>query len=120
MQDSGGRGGAAVDLTVVLTTTESDGQARALARALLESGLAACVQLSRIDSLYRWQGEIEEAPEIRVLIKTRRALRDRVLAFVREHHPYDEPQLVALDADAVSEGYLAWLLEATDAESPQR
>lgn len=119
MQDSGGRGGA-VDLTVVLTTTESDGQARALARVLLEAGLAACVQLSRIDSLYRWQGEIEEAPEIRVLIKTRRTLRDRVLAFVREHHPYDEPQLVALDADAVSEGYLAWLLEATDAAPPGR
>jgi len=101
------------DLCVVLTTTETEEEAQALARGLLEASLAACIQLSQIDSLYVWEGDVAADPEIRLMIKTRQTLAGQVVAWLEGNHPYEVPQIMVLPAIGVGPGYQSWLLEVT-------
>ena len=97
---------------VVLSTVGSAEDAERIGRALVERGLAACVNvLPAVLSIYRWKGNVEKAEERLLVIKTRAdrfaAVRDAVVAL----HPYDLPEVIAL---SVAEGYapyLAWLDE---------
>ena len=102
------------DVIVVLTTAGSDEQAELIATTLVEEGLAACVNLvPGVRSIYRWQGAIESAAEILLVVKTQRdclaALRDVVLST----HPYEVPELVALPIVAGHDAYLDWLTDST-------
>lgn len=95
---------------VVLMTAPSRDAARTLARALVEEQLAACCNIiDRVESIYRWEGSVEEASEVLVVIKTTaerfEALKERALAL----HPYDLPELIALPIAAGSPAYLDWL-----------
>ena len=91
-----------------MTGTRLDAQA--IARALVEKRLAACVQIiGPITSTYWWQGEIETAEEWLCLIKTRADLFEQVEAAIKEVHPYDVPEILAVPVVAGSEDYLAWL-----------
>lgn len=88
--------------------------ARDLARKLVEARLAACVNvMSPCRSIYRWQGELNEDGEIPLFIKTSAENYDRLEAFVRENHPYELPELVAMNITRGLPGYLAWLAEET-------
>ena len=100
-------------LVVVLTTVADEASAQALARALLDAELAACVQLSRIESLYRWEGEVVSEPEVRLVVKTPAARRTALVDALLARHPYDVPQIVVLGADAVHGPYLDWAREVT-------
>ncbi|REJ81543.1 MAG: hypothetical protein DWQ36_25185 [Acidobacteria bacterium] len=107
---------------VVLSTAGDADTAARIGRALVEERLAACVQLvPGLRSLYRWQGRVADDPEVLLLIKSRTSLFDRLCRRVRELHPYETPELVALPAREES-GYLAWLLgetETTLCEGPE-
>lgn len=85
-----------------------------LARLLVEQRLAACVQaLPGLRSTYRWEGELQQAEEALLLIKTtaeRYAALERTLA---AHHPYELPEILAVDASAGLPAYLRWLGEET-------
>jgi len=99
---------------LVFTTLPNQDSARQLARQLVEARLAACVNvMSPCQSIYRWQGKLNEDGEIPVIIKTSVANYDRLEAFVRENHPYELPELVALNITHGLPGYLAWLTEET-------
>ncbi|MCC5888759.1 MAG: divalent-cation tolerance protein CutA [Gammaproteobacteria bacterium] len=100
---------------MLLTTTATEDEARALAKGLLTAGLAACVQLSQIDSLYIWDDAVAEDPEVRLMIKTRRTLAQAASAWIEREHPYEVPQVVILPALAVGSGYLEWAIEVTPA-----
>ena len=97
----------------VFTTLDDEPAARALARAAVERNLAACVHIERIDSVYAWQGEVHEDPEIRLLFKTSAAAYDRLAAFVLEEHPYDTPALWAYDMARGHGPFLDWIDEST-------
>jgi periplasmic divalent cation tolerance protein len=97
----------------VLTTAGSREEAGAIAAALIERRLAACVQISGpVTSIYRWQGEIENAEEWHCLAKTAASHWDAVEAAIRELHPYDEPEIIATPIVAGSAGYLRWIDES--------
>ena len=99
---------------VVLTTLPDEEHARALVRRLVEERVVACgTVLGRVTSVYRWEGAIEEAAEVQVLLKTRRDLWKRLEAAVREKHPYDVPELLALPVESGLEAYLEWVSEET-------
>ncbi len=101
------------DALVVLTTTETEADAERLARLLVEAELAACVQvLPRMSSIYRWQGKVEQAGETLLLIKTTRAAYARLETAIKQHHPYETPEIIALPVEAGSDKYLKWLMEA--------
>ncbi len=94
---------------VYVTHPETDG-ARALGRALVEVGLAACANvLPDMKTVYRWQGCIEEGGEAVLIVKTRADLVDALKARIRAEHPYDCPCVAVLPVVGGDPGYLAWI-----------
>ncbi len=100
-------------LTLVMTTCGNMEDARNLARGLVEEHLAACVQMQQITSVYRWQGDVQEDPEILLFIKTRADLYPAVEAYLQAHHPYDVPEIVQVPITHASPAYLRWALDVT-------
>jgi periplasmic divalent cation tolerance protein len=97
-------------LSLCLTTEADAERAEALAQALVERGLAACVALSPVRSLYRWRGALERSQEVQLLIKTHPSRLAELEAAVHELHSYDTPEWIHWPAQA-SAGYGAWLAE---------
>ncbi len=98
----------------VVTTTSTQDEARAIAGALVEQRLAACVQIvGPIESIYRWQGNVETAAEWQCWIKTRRELFAQIEQQIRKLHSYDLPEILAVPVVNGSETYLKWLREET-------
>lgn len=101
-------------MLVVLTTTPNIQEAESLAERIVESKLAACVQvLPEMRSFYFWEGAVQKEPEHLLLIKTLPEKFDALKSFILENHSYDVPEIVALEAERVSESYLAWLQDVT-------
>lgn len=100
---------------IIYTTTSSKKEANNLAKKLCKKNLAACVQMHKIKSHYRWQGKAWAESEIAMSIKTRKKLYKKVRKFLRRHHSYKLPQIVALKAHKVERGYAQWLKGATKA-----
>jgi periplasmic divalent cation tolerance protein len=99
---------------VALSTVATPLDAERIATALVERGLAACVNIvPGVTSVYRWKGAVERDLELLLVIKTRadrfEALREALVSL----HPYEVPELIALPVDAGHPPYLAWLDEAT-------
>lgn len=102
------------DAIVVMTTFDNPNAAQALANQLIGQRLAACVQvIGPMTSTYRWQGKIENSREWLALIKTRAQLWPALERFIRAHHGYDTPEIMAIPAESVSDTYLAWLIAET-------
>ena len=100
---------------VVLVTAPDSEVAAQLARRLVEEGLAACVNLvPGVRSIYRWQGAVQEDPEVLLIAKTRAALVDALAVRVRALHPYELPEVIALAVVAGSEPYLDWVRSAAE------
>jgi uncharacterized protein involved in tolerance to divalent cations len=99
--------------TVIQTTCATPEDAERIAEALLEAGLAACVQIAEIRSRYVWKGAVQREPEQLLLIKTREDLFEAVRAKIREVHSYETPEILAVSASAVDADYLAWIAEVT-------
>jgi periplasmic divalent cation tolerance protein len=103
------------ELIIVYITAPAEEEAAGLARALVESKLAACVNIvSNVRSVYSWQGRIEDDRELLMIVKTQRHLFDRLASKVREIHSYDVPEIIALPIVEGSPDYLKWLQESTD------
>lgn len=99
---------------LVLITCPSKEVAEEIARALLKERLAACVNITgSLLSLFWWKGRIDQAEEALMLVKTRASLLEQLIAKVRELHPYEVPEVIALPITSGSEAYLAWLGEET-------
>lgn len=102
---------------IVLTTLGAGTDATALARTLVEERLAACVNvLPTMESVYRWEGRVEQESERQVVIKTSR---DRVPALwdrVRDLHPYEVPEFIVVPIVDGNDAYLRWVGESTTAE----
>jgi periplasmic divalent cation tolerance protein len=108
---------AATRFVQVSTTLAQREQAEALARRLVESGLAACVQIvGPIASVYRWKGEVCRDEETLLLIKSRRGLLDAIAKLFSEAHPYEVPELIATDIAEGGASYLRWLDESLEPE----
>jgi len=102
----------------VATTTAERKDAEALAQAVLERRLAACVQITGpIESRYWWNGRIETAGEWLVTMKTRRDLYKPLEKVLLELHPYDQPEIIGTPVVEVSVGYLKWLNEQVQSET---
>lgn len=98
------------EAVVVLITAGSREEAGRLAEMLVGSRLAACVQIMpEMESVYRWQGEIQREPEILLLVKTTRANFDELEREVLALHSYETPEIIALPIKASSTSYLEWL-----------
>ena len=98
---------------VVITTVANREDAEAIAGALLAEKLAACVQISAIESLYTWKNALARENEFLLSIKTRTGLYDKVEAAIRARHRYEVPEIIALPILAGAPSYFGWIDEAT-------
>jgi periplasmic divalent cation tolerance protein len=101
------------DKIVVLATCGSEEEAGKIARALVDSRLAACVNVvSGVRSTYRWKGAVEDAAEWLLLIKTTRSLFVPLQESIRALHSYEVPEIVALPVVDGLEAYLSWIADS--------
>ena len=107
------------DKFVVLVTCASAAEARRIARTVVDSRLAACVNIlpGSVTSIYRWKGKVETAKERLLIIKTSRRRLAKLQAEVERIHSYDVPEFIALPIAAASRDYLSWLDENLRGES---
>lgn len=106
---------------LVYTTFPSLEAAEAEGAALVEARLAACVNIwPGMVSIYVWNGARQRDSEVVMIVKTRRALADRVVAEMRARHPYENPALLVLPVEGGSAPYLDWIVAGTsDEATPQ-
>ena len=99
----------------ITITTETKEQAEIIAQHLVDKKLAACVQIvGPITSIYRWKGKVENAQEWLCLIKTRNDLYSKVEAAIKNQHPYETPEIIAVPIVKGSKEYLQWISEETE------
>lgn len=104
---------------LVLTSLPDADSAQRMADALVASRAAACVNmLAPCTSVYRWQGKLETAHEVPLLIKTTRNAYARLEAAIRAHHPYELPEIIAVPVDAGLPAYLQWVAQETTPTEP--
>lgn len=102
------------EVFLVVTTLPDRATAERIAEALVTARVAACVNvLAECTSVYRWQGRVERAGEVPMLIKTTREAYARLEETLRTLHPYDVPEIVALPVTAGLPAYLDWVTQET-------
>jgi len=100
------------DARIVLSTAGSREEAERIATALMERRLAACVNMvPQLRSIYRWEGKVEQAEEVLLIIKTSADRFPSVRDAVESLHSYDVPECVCLTVEDGSEKYLKWIAE---------
>ena len=100
---------------IALNTCPDEEIAGKIAKLLVEHQLAACVNiLPAIKSVYRWQGKIEQDNEVLLIIKTHKDVFSRLEILIRDNHPYELPEIVAVPIDTGLKQYLNWMDESLD------
>ncbi len=99
-------------MKIVITTLAKREEAAKLGKAVIESGLAACVQVSGpMISIYKWKGKTEQDEEWQLKCKTIASTTHQLMEFIEKNHPYELPQIVAVPVTDVSAAYLHWAKE---------
>ncbi|HXE37535.1 MAG TPA: divalent-cation tolerance protein CutA [Azonexus sp.] len=103
-----------METLLVITNCPDEASANAIALAVVEARLAACVNiLPRVQSIYRWQGSVESATEIPLLIKTSAANYPALEQAITKLHPYEVPEIIALPIAQGLPAYLNWVAAET-------
>lgn len=100
-------------LRAVCTTVGDAADARRIATAAVERRLAACVHIDAIESVYRWQGDLQQGTEQRLMFKTTESAEPALRALILEMHPYDLPALYTLEVVGASPAYADWVAGQT-------
>ncbi len=104
---------------IAMTNVPDAATARTIARALVDTRLAACVNiLPGVESVYRWQGAVEEAAELTLLVKTTRHHYPRLQQAILAAHPYDLPEVIAWPLTDGHPAYLNWVVAETAPGAP--
>lgn len=99
-------------VSLIYSTCPDVETALAIGRRIVEEGVAACVNvLPGMISIYRWKGEIEDAREAVLIVKTTRACAAAAEEALARHHPYDEPAILRLTVEGGAPSYLTWIME---------
>lgn len=100
------------EVILVISTFPDIAVARQIGTLLVEKQLAACVNLMPgAESIYRWQGKVETAGEVLAIFKTGKSVFPEFEKELQRLHPYEVPEIVAIEPEAVTVAYGSWLLE---------
>ena len=100
-------------ISIVQTTCDSKKEAKKLAKILLESKLAACIQIIQVDSLYMWKDELCDDEEYLLNIKTKSKLFNKIERKIKENHSYDVPEIIEIKIKNSSKDYKDFIKEFT-------
>ncbi len=98
---------------LVMITAPNEEEAHLISRTLLEEKLIACANRFPVNSIYTWQGKVEDEGEVMLLCKTREKNLDAIIARVKELHSYEVPEIIAFPIIGGSMDYLDWVDENT-------
>ncbi len=98
---------------IIKTTFENKKDAEEIAKKLIESKLGACVQISEIESYYKWNGKVENSKEYKVEIKTTEENYKKIEELILKNHKYEIPEIVSYKLNNGSKKYLDWIKEET-------
>jgi periplasmic divalent cation tolerance protein len=100
---------------LLVITAGSRDEAERLGEGAVEAGLAACGSvIPGVHSFYRWEGRIQRAHEAILLVKTSAGRAEEAQAYIRDHHSYDVPEIIAINVDGGSDSYLEWLMKEVE------
>ena len=102
-----------MSMRIVMTTLATKDQAQRLAETLVLQGLAACVHINRVDSVYLWQGQLHTQAEWRLLCKTSKDRAQDLRRFLEQNHPYELPAIVGLAVDEANAEFERWIWDQT-------
>ncbi|PJF40127.1 MAG: cytochrome C biogenesis protein CcdA [Phototrophicales bacterium] len=100
------------DSVVVLVTAQSEEQARHIAHQLLKKKLIACANLVPVNSLFMWEGQLQDEQEVLMIIKTRsQVFKEKIIETIKELHSYEVPEIIAMPIVLGSADYLRWIAD---------
>ena len=102
------------EFILIYVTSGSEAEAQTIAQNLVETRLAACVSLTPVTSVYRWDGAVMAEPEWQLTIKTRYGQFGAVKTAIEAMHSYDVPECIAVPIIAGTSSYLQWLRDSTE------
>ena len=94
---------------IVFTTTSSKKEAKTIAKKLLDKRLAACIQISKIDSLYNWKNRLYDEKEYKLTIKSLKSNYKKLKKTITLNHSYDTPQIITIKIDKLNKKYLKFI-----------
>jgi len=99
---------------IVFTTAASEHEGAGIAKALLDEGLCACVNITKeVRSMYKWKDELKDDTEVHCIIKTKKSLYKQVESLIKSMHSYEIPEIIAVDVVDGLADYLSWVGETT-------
>ena len=98
---------------IIVSTFPSKQVVTSIANKLVKQKLAACVNITRISSVYAWKGKIENQAEYLALFKTSKKNQSKLKKELQKLHPYDIPEIAEINIDSINQPYLKWLVDST-------
>ena len=98
---------------IIISTYPNKKSITKIANELVQNKIVACVNITKISSIYSWQGKIENASEYIALFKTTQKNKKSLKEKIRATHPYDVPEIAELNITSINKSYLKWLVEST-------
>ena len=102
-----------MQLIIIISTYPNKNSINKIANELVQNKIAACVNITKISSIYSWQGKIENASEYLVLFKTTQKNKKSLKEKIKASHPYDIPEIAEINIMSINKSYLKWLVEST-------
>lgn len=98
---------------IIVSTYPNKKSITKIANELVQNKIAACVNITKISSIYSWQGKIENASEYLALFKTTQKNKKILKEKIKETHPYQVPEIAEINITSINTSYLKWLVEST-------
>ena len=98
---------------VIISTYPDKKSISKIAKEFVKNKTVACVNISKISSIYSWKGKVEDASEYIAIFKTTTKNKKSLKQKIKETHPYDIPEIVEIDVTSINDSYLKWLIEST-------
>jgi len=99
---------------IIMSTYPDQKSVKKTAKELVKKRLTACVNISKISSIYSWKGKIEDTSEFLAIFKTTQKNKNSLKKAIKKMHPYDIPEIAEIDIGSVNQPYLKWLIESTN------
>jgi len=97
------------DVLLLLSACRDQDEARRISRTLIDEHLASCVNIAKVDSIYRWKGQVEESEEHMIIAKTKSSVYEKAEETIRALHSYELPEIIALKVKKGHAAYLDWI-----------
>jgi periplasmic divalent cation tolerance protein len=99
---------------IIISTYPDLKTVKKTAKELVKNRFAACVNISKISSIYSWKGKLEDTSEFLAIFKTTQKNKNSLKKAIKKMHPYDVPEIAEIDIRSVNQPYLKWLIESTN------